>query len=208
MKRVTPWLVALAVLQLFLARPVIAETSEARAHFDKATSAFALGKFADAATEYEKAFELKPDAALLYNAAQSHRLAGNKQRALLLYQNYLRIYGKQANNKAEVNRNIVELKAAIETEGVAGTPPTPREKPVEPVPVVAPVVAPTVVTPTTDASLVATPPRDKPLVKKGWFWGALVGGVVVVGGAVALGVVFGSKKHDPSPSLGNVQVSN
>ena len=204
MNRLIPWLGAVLMLQLCVVRPVAAESSEARVHFDKATSAFALGKFADAATEYENAFELKADAALLYNAAQSHRLAGNKQRALLLYQNYLRIYGRQATNKAEVNRYIAELKVAIETESAAPPPPVVRETP-EPQHVVASVAtAPT----TTDASLVATPPRGKPLAKKGWFWGAIAGGVVVVGGAIALGVVFGTTKHDPSPSLGNIQVNN
>ena len=59
-----------------------AQSGEARAHFDRATSAFALGRFDDAAHEYEKAFDLKPDPALLYNAAQAHRKAGNKHRAL------------------------------------------------------------------------------------------------------------------------------
>src|SRR4051794_29733188 len=83
------------------------DASEARMHYERATSAFALGKFADAASEYEKAFELKSDRALLFNAAQSHRQAGDKQRALLLYQNYLRIFTK-APNRPEVQRQIAE----------------------------------------------------------------------------------------------------
>ena len=31
---------------------------------------------------------------MLYNAAQAHRLAGDRQRALELYRNYLRVYGR------------------------------------------------------------------------------------------------------------------
>ena len=54
---------------------------DARSYLDKATSAYGLGRYAVAAENFEKAYELKPDLALLYNAAQSHRLAGNKQRA-------------------------------------------------------------------------------------------------------------------------------
>jgi hypothetical protein len=58
---------------------------------------------------FEKAFELKSDPALLYNAAQSHRLAGNKERALALYQNHLRVYGRDA-KAASIETRIEELK--------------------------------------------------------------------------------------------------
>jgi tetratricopeptide (TPR) repeat protein len=44
---------------------------EARAYVNKATAAYALNHYAVAAENFEKAFELKPDPALLYNAAQS-----------------------------------------------------------------------------------------------------------------------------------------
>src|SRR6185436_3078335 len=63
--------------------------------------------------------------ALLYNAAQAHRVAGNKQRALLLYQNYLRVYGKQVKNRDEVERHIQTLQRAIDSEVQSQTaPPT------------------------------------------------------------------------------------
>jgi hypothetical protein len=86
---------------------------EARAYVEKATAAYALNKYAAAAENFEKAFELKPDPALLYNAAQSHRLAGNKQRALTLYQNYLRVYGRDE-RRPQIELRIEELKKAIE----------------------------------------------------------------------------------------------
>ncbi|HEX4458366.1 MAG TPA: hypothetical protein VIA18_10375, partial [Polyangia bacterium] len=53
-------------------------------------------------------------------------------------------------------------------------------------------------------TLVAEPP-PKPAKKKTWVWGVVVGGVVVVGAAVALGVVFGSSSSAPSVSLGTVR---
>ena len=41
------------------------------------------------------------------------------------------------------------------------------------------------------ADLTATAPvRDKPVYKKGWFWGVVVGGVVVAAGAITLGVLL------------------
>ena len=63
-------------------RPAAAEKLDARRHYEKATAAFGLGKYDEAAREYEAAFELKPDPALLYNAAQACRLAGRSARAI------------------------------------------------------------------------------------------------------------------------------
>src|SRR5262249_11828042 len=100
-----------------------AQSEEVRSYLDKATAAFALNHFAVAAENYEKAFELKPDPTVLYNAAQAHRLAGNKERALELYQSYLRMYGSE--KRAEVEKHIENLKQAIEKDhAVATSPPT------------------------------------------------------------------------------------
>lgn len=41
---------------------------------------------------------------------------------------------------------------------------------------------------------------DKPLVKKGWFWGAVAGGAVVLGGAVT-GIVFALQPGPSAPSV-------
>jgi hypothetical protein len=89
------------------------DADEARAYHEKAKAAFALSHYAQAAEFFEKAFELKSDPALLYNAAQSHRLAGNKQRALTLYQNYLRVYGRDE-RRPQIEQRIDELKKSIE----------------------------------------------------------------------------------------------
>src|SRR4051812_37467160 len=97
----------------------------ARELFDKGTAAYALGHFDEAAADYEKAFSIKPDPALLYNAAQAHRQANNKKRALMLYQNYVKLYGTRISNRADVERVIVTLKHAIESEQQASSaPPT------------------------------------------------------------------------------------
>ena len=91
----------LAVTLLALAvsgRPAIAaEPSAARRAYDEATAAFGLGHYQEAAEKYETAFSLRPDPALLYNAAQAYRLAGNRPRALELYRNYLRLYPDRQN---------------------------------------------------------------------------------------------------------------
>jgi tetratricopeptide (TPR) repeat protein len=104
---------------------------EARAYFEQGNAAFALGQYGTAATAYEKAFAARPDPALLYNAAQSHRLANNKKRALLLYQNYLSVYGHKMSNKEEVQRHVTMLKQAIEIEEKSQTSPPIGTQPVD-----------------------------------------------------------------------------
>jgi tetratricopeptide (TPR) repeat protein len=116
--RVRPLLFVLLVVALASGSARAAEggtsdADEARAYHEKAKAAFALSHYAQAAEFFEKAFELKADPALLYNAAQSHRLAGNKQRALTLYQNYLHVYGRDE-RRAQIELRIDELKKAIE----------------------------------------------------------------------------------------------
>jgi len=43
-----------------------------------------------------------------------------------------------------------------------------------------------------------------PHKRRAWIWGVVAGGVVLVGGAVALGIVFGSKHEAPAVTLGTV----
>jgi hypothetical protein len=154
--------VALAAGGALVAQPRVATAApadDARALTEKGTAAFALGRFAEAADHFEKAFEIKPDAALLYNAAQSHRLASNKERALVLYQSYLRVYGNKE-KRSEVDLRIRELKEAIAKDrAVATSPPTTTQPvPVTPSPPVA--VAPAPAPP--PAAAAAPPPAPAP----------------------------------------------
>src|SRR5258708_594302 len=101
----------------------------AKEHYKKGLSLYALGKYSDAAAEYEAAFELEPDPALLYNAAQAHRLAGNKPRALTLYQSFLRMFPEK--DDGSVARHITELRSAIEAEGRAQRSPPTSPRPLQ-----------------------------------------------------------------------------
>ena len=81
--------------------------------YQEATAAFGLGRYAEAAEKYEGAFSLRPEPALLYNAAQSYRLAGVKPRAAELYRNYLRLY-PDAPHAADARAHVANLQKAIE----------------------------------------------------------------------------------------------
>ena len=168
---------------------VAAPVDEARALNDKATAAFALGRFPEAAEQFEKAFELKPDPALLYNAAQAHRLAGNKERALALYQSYLRVYGN-GDKRADADARVRELKEVIA-----------RAEPVRGPPVAIGAAPPPATPPPAAISLVAPlePAADRPATSRPLLW-------LGIGGAVVAAVVVTSLlvlvKRDPDASLG------
>jgi tetratricopeptide (TPR) repeat protein len=206
---------------------------EARAFHDKAKTEFALGKFTQAAEDFERAFELKPDAALLYNAAQAHRLGGNKERALGLYQNYLRVFGR-VGKWTEVESRIDELKKTLAEEHAAAAkaPPPPAttkgadpvEPPraqVQPLAVAPAAKAPASAAPTTSVApppsatapaatsssivLVSQPPSaaDEPRSLTSRPAFWIVLGVVVAAAATTAIVIATSGSKDPSPSIGS-----
>ena len=183
----------------------VADENDAKSLFTRGRTLYALGRFGEAAELFEKAFELKQDPAILYNAAQAHRLGGDKKKALVLYQNYLRLFGEQS-NAGEVEKRIVDLKAAIEAEQAAKTnPPTGLLNDKSEPTTTATTTPPAPVTPPPLVPTQSEPPPKKPLARRGWFWGVVVGGVAVAGGAVALGGVLGTAKSGPAITLGSVK---
>ena len=166
--------------------------AEAVAHFQAGRKAYNLGDFAHAAIEYKAAYDAKPDPAFLYNIAQAYRLADNPDQALVYYRSYLR---NVTGDHPDIDGHIRKLEAQIAARQAA-------IRPVVTEPVAAQVPAVT--------SPLAPPPERSPTptYKKGWFWGVLVGGVVVAGVAVGLGVGLGVNRN-PSPpgtDLGNTKV--
>jgi tetratricopeptide (TPR) repeat protein len=205
------------------------KVDEVRAYLDKATAAFALSRYAVAAENYEKAFELKPDPAVLYNAAQAHRLAGNKERALDLYQSYLRMYGTE--KRAEIEKHVENLKEAIEKDRAVATSPPRTPAPVGGTTVETPAPAPEPAPPKPEpAPQVATEPSPAPpppppapapaaaepapllvtqaaaptdsdsIAKKPWFW-IVIGGAVVAG-TVSVFLLTRGDPSDPTASIG------
>ena len=179
-------------------------TSSARAHFQQATAHFAVGEFAEAAAEYQAAFKIKSDPALLFDAAQAWRQAGEHKRALVCFKNYVSLFPHAA-QVAIAREHIDKLKEAIAAEEKARTnPPTgtvdPNAAPspgVAPAPASAAVVAQPASAPAPAVALTtptATEHREHtPVYKKWWLWTAL--GVVVAGGVTA-GVVLRTR---PAP---------
>lgn len=198
------------------AQPSFADARvDARTHYERGTSLFDLGKYHDAAVEYEKAYELKNDPALLFNIGQAYRLANDHVEALTAYRSYLR-RSPDAPNRVEVQSHIDELQQIVDSEkrsatsppmGVLrpgqapeGTPPAPPSEPRTSAPgapspeaVVAPATTPVA------ADVVAASPEHKPFYKKWWFWTA-VGGVVVAGAVVGIAVAATTPQNASAPA--------
>jgi hypothetical protein len=215
----------------FLAAAVIAapahaeESNDAKVHYQKATAHYAVGEYKEAAQEYEAAYKAKQDPALLYNAAQSHRLANDNQKALLLYKNIVKLY-PTSKYAAESKDRIEKLEQAIATTqsppnqpapltpsappgAPPATPPPPAAAPVQPIAPVAPAAAPAPAAPPPSTApgapagtLTATSPPsgEEPIYQKWWFWTAA--GVVVVGAIV--GIALATSSTTPWNNVSNV----
>jgi hypothetical protein len=163
----SPHTVAVLVLLLAcLARPALAASGkDAKKIYEEATAAFGLGKYAVAAEKYEAAFAIRPDPALLYNAAQAYRLAGNKPRALELYRNYVRLY-PDGSNASDARGQFAALKKEIEEGAGVQPPPTApaaARPPVAPAPGPAPAPAVAPVAPAMPPPVESLPPAPAPV---------------------------------------------
>ncbi len=150
-------------------------TRSAKRHYDRGEKLFALGKFADALDEFEKAFDAKPIPDFLFNIGQCHRNLGDFDAAIFSYRKFL-VLAPEAPNREKVQELIDELEAKKEREatnkfGLARRSSDPRA---------------------TD---------EDPLYKKWWFWTS----VAVVGVAGGLGIYAAtSSDGPPSTDLGHI----
>jgi hypothetical protein len=210
------------------------DSNDAKAHYQKATAHYAVGEYKEAATEYELAYKAKQDPALLYNAAQSHRLANENQKALLLYKNIVKLY-PTSHYAAESKDRIEKLEQAIATTQQppnqpapvttfgtttpagappAAPPPPPPVQPVQPIAQPAPAAPPVPAAPppsTTPGGPAATLTATGSTAGEGetpiyqkW-WFWTAAGVVVVGAVV--GIVLATSTTKPWNNVNNVMGS-
>ena len=96
----------------------------ARPFYEKGASEYNLGHFAEAISEFEKAYEQDPAPILLFNIAQAHRQSGNNERAAFFYRRYLE-QEPNADNRTEVEKRIKDLESVIQQQNdVKRKPPT------------------------------------------------------------------------------------
>ena len=95
------------------AEKTVGVAATAKACYKRGRTHYQLGEYREALKEFTEAYRLKPDASFLYNIAQCHRQLGELVDAIKFYSSYLR-EAPDAANRAEVERQIRELKSAAE----------------------------------------------------------------------------------------------
>ena len=142
----------------------VSAAATAKACFKRGRTHYQLGEYREALKEFKEAYRLRPDASFLYNIAQCHRQLGELSDAIKFYGSYLR-EAPDAANRAEVERQVRELKAAAERQqqqeqasAAPLAPPAPGSlEPILPLP---PVAAPPA--PAPPALAPAVPPAPAP----------------------------------------------
>lgn len=89
------------------------DDARAREHFQIATRYYDEGRFVEAATQFEEAFQLSGRAELQYNAYIAYREAHQRQRAAAMLQGYLDSV-PNAPDRVNLEARLVELRRAIE----------------------------------------------------------------------------------------------
>jgi tetratricopeptide (TPR) repeat protein len=158
--------------------PPLTLVAQAREHTRRGTAAFNLSQFDEAAREYETAYRLTLDPALLYNIGQSYRLGGKPDKALAAYKAFLRTAPTNAPERAKAERRVAELQRTAEAPKIA-----------TPVPEAPPILDQhPPAKPPLDAAVAASAasPGDKAPSSEGWALGRRWAWVAA-GSAVALG---------------------
>jgi tetratricopeptide (TPR) repeat protein len=121
-----------------------AQRQEMMEHYERATRAYDVQKYQEAVAEYQKAYEIGGDPAMLYNVAQAYRLGDQLTEALHTYRRYLQ-RSPTARNREDVERKIADLEQTIEARRKAAEAAAQAKQAAEasqPPPTTAPPVAP------------------------------------------------------------------
>ena len=183
------------------------DVQRAREAFQVAVSLYAAGRYAEAAREFERSDSLSHEGGLLRNLCLARRAAGDVRGAAQALRAYLEA---GAPDTTEDDRRLLEhrlaaLDRAIEEEDAAARQREEEARQAETVMVEAEggseggeqETART----TTDVSVTGgdatlAPPSPTPtepegdVTREAWFWALLGGGVLVIGGAVAVGIAL------------------
>jgi tetratricopeptide (TPR) repeat protein len=111
---------------------------QAKDRYEKATRLYDVGKYGEAINEYEQAYLLIEDAALLFNIGQAYRLWDRPEDAIRAYKNYLR-RRPEASNRADVEKKIADLERIVD-ERRRGAPAQSSQQPLQPAQPVSPPV--------------------------------------------------------------------
>jgi hypothetical protein len=144
-----------------------------------------------AAREFAESFQIEPRTELLFNLAQTHRLAKHNEQAIYFYKQFLAAATVSPSSRKVIKDRIAELEALITQQGRAQTaPPDGTQAPAQAPTTAAPVARSPVVT-----AAVATPaPVRRPWYQSAAGWAPLSVGVVIA--SVGLGLLVHGNQLD------------
>lgn len=181
------------------AAPAAAQTSpaeaEARSVFDAGEVAFRDGRFHDALVYFKRSYALSSRPALLFNIGLCHDRLRDDDEAIRAYEQYLTEV-PAATNRAEVDDRLGALRAARTRRAATA-------QAVQPAHVAQAAGAETSAGAVATAGQPADAPSDGPAVYETWWFWTIVG-VVVVGGAVGIGVAASGGETMQPGDLGGV----
>ena len=177
------------------ATPTDDDTLRAREAFQVAVSLYGAGRYLEAAREFQRSYELSHEAGLLRNLYLALRDAGDVRGARTALRGYL---DAGAPDTTEDDRRLLQHRLEALDRAVAEED-AQRRSTATATTTDPPTVDPPVETttsersdPTTDETEVVTPQHDD-----AWIWAVVLGGVVLLGGGVALAVALTT----PGPGL-------
>jgi hypothetical protein len=91
------------------------EMAEAKEHFKKGQTHYALGEFDEAVAEFRAAYRLRDEPAILFNIAQAMRQLGQFKQAHFYYAQYL-ARRPEATNRADVEQFMVQMRRKADAE--------------------------------------------------------------------------------------------
>jgi tetratricopeptide (TPR) repeat protein len=182
----------MSLLLWLLLAPALAranDVTDAREHYRKGTTLYDLQRYAEAAREYEAAFEIKDDPALLFNIGQAYRFVPDYGKAIGAFKSYLR-RKPAAPNREEVLARIAEMQKLLDDQKqTTARPPGGTIPPGDTRPVEAPADVKPAVKPVEAPVTTAPHDQDRPRTLKLAGIGTGAGGVAVLAAGIALEVL-------------------
>ena len=147
--------------------------------YEQAAQQSKAGQLVEAEKSYKLAYEVSHDARLLFNIARVLDKRGQEPEAITYYRQFIEAPLSDEEQKAKARTYVEQIEAKVAARKV--------------IPVVPP---PSTVAPSTSPAATQAQSGEetaKPVYKKGWFWGVMVGSVAAVGLGIGLGVGLSSR---------------
>ena len=188
------------------AEPSAVDVQRARAHYEAGSGLYQLGRYDEAIREFSAGYALSHRPQFALNIAQCYRMLGRYEDARDMIRRFLDEAPRDAPERPNATALLAETEQQIRQHSAAAAGPAPGPAAQTPAPAAA-----TVMPPATPAATArdAPPPARTPERRshRGAFIAlGVIGGVLVVGGAVTLAVLLSSPgESTPTTALGTVR---